>query len=196
MRKQCKSGNSSLHCYVYLYFPSCQLYFQNLNLALLEKCPYWELFQSLFSPIRTECGPEQLRIRTLFKQCNSFCQTFSYRRRGYNNPDVYHLEHGFVAREIRVHIHTNRQAFKHKINCFFLGFKAANFYQGKSVICTIFASKQLKQTQLRIGFLRLASFYQEHIFIKKTLFIFKILCHYLLSGFEFLDHAWIRKQVL
>ena len=50
MRKQCKSGNSSLHCYVYLYFPSCQLYFQNLNLALLEKCigsyssPYFPVF--------------------------------------------------------------------------------------------------------------------------------------------------------
>ena len=33
---------------------------------LSEKCPYLELFWSVFSRIRTEYGPEQLRIRTLF----------------------------------------------------------------------------------------------------------------------------------
>ena len=47
-------------------------------LALREKCPYSELFWSLFFRIRTEYGPEQLRIRTLFIQCRKWIfDTFS-----------------------------------------------------------------------------------------------------------------------
>ena len=36
--------------------------------ALREKCSYLEFFWSAFSRIRTEYGPEKLRIRTLFRQ--------------------------------------------------------------------------------------------------------------------------------
>ena len=36
---------------------------------LCEKCPYSEFFCSVFSHIRTEYGPEKLRIWTLFTQC-------------------------------------------------------------------------------------------------------------------------------
>ena len=40
-------------------------------LPLREKCSYSELFWSSFSRIWTECGPESLRIRTLFVQSTS-----------------------------------------------------------------------------------------------------------------------------
>ena len=33
-----------------------------MAMSLREKCPYSELFWSVFSRIRTECGPEQLQI--------------------------------------------------------------------------------------------------------------------------------------
>ena len=40
-----------------------------MKLPLREKCLYSELFWSAFSRIRTEYGPEKLRIRTLFTHC-------------------------------------------------------------------------------------------------------------------------------
>ena len=38
----------------------------NAILSLCKKCPYSELFWSVFCPNAGKCGPEQLRIRTLF----------------------------------------------------------------------------------------------------------------------------------
>ena len=40
------------------------------SLALSEKCTYSEFFWSLFSRNRTEYGPEKLRIRLLFTECD------------------------------------------------------------------------------------------------------------------------------
>ena len=39
-----------------------------VKLTLREKCPYLEFFWSVFSHIRTQYGPEKLRIRTPFTQ--------------------------------------------------------------------------------------------------------------------------------
>ena len=41
-----------------------------LELILRKKCPYSELFWSIFSPNAGKYGPGKLRIRTLFTQCN------------------------------------------------------------------------------------------------------------------------------
>ena len=38
-------------------------------LTLRQKCPYWEVFWSVFSPKARKYVPEKLRIRTLFTQC-------------------------------------------------------------------------------------------------------------------------------
>ena len=41
-------------------------YLKYTALSLREKCPYLEIFWSVFSRIRTEYGPEKLRIWTAF----------------------------------------------------------------------------------------------------------------------------------
>ena len=65
--------------YKFKYFWSCYTIIPELPilwvlnkssmLTLREKYPYSEFFWSVFSRIRTECGPEKLQIRTLFTQC-------------------------------------------------------------------------------------------------------------------------------
>ena len=47
---------------------------KRLNFTLREKCLYLELFWSVFSRIRTEYGPENLRIRSLFTQCQKLIE--------------------------------------------------------------------------------------------------------------------------
>ena len=49
-----------------------------IRLSLREKCQYLEFFQSVFSRIRTEYGPEKLRIRTPFTQCIQFSKTLRF----------------------------------------------------------------------------------------------------------------------
>ena len=44
------------------------------NLTLCKKSPYSEFFWYAFPHIRTKYGPEKLRIRTLFTQCESLSQ--------------------------------------------------------------------------------------------------------------------------
>ena len=60
-----------------------------IYLSLREKRPYWDIFWSVFPRIRTEygeirstvsglnagkCGPEKLRIRTLFTQISRYAK--------------------------------------------------------------------------------------------------------------------------
>ena len=44
--------------------------FARIAVVLRNKCPYSQLFRSVFSRIWTEYGPKLSRIRTLFMQCH------------------------------------------------------------------------------------------------------------------------------
>ena len=90
-----------------------------------------------------------------------------------------------MASEIRVHVLIHRGAVHRKMNCFFFGFKAAQFHQGMSVTFFVLTKSIYYMYKLNWSFLQWFSIRDIHLSATRVVMVLELVSNLRLTIWQF-----------